>query len=113
MLLMSLSHIITSGDCSPIKEKTDGSGEANVGCAETSKTAEASSGQTNSRWRGRKGKGKGKAKKSQKTLWPCAFSITVSRTVLHAMVVIRGITLRAFTWEMRMNFGEEWYYNNS
>ena len=66
---MSLPHKITSGDCSPIKEKTDDSGEANVGCAETIKTAEASSGQTKSRGRGRKGKGK--AKKSQKTLWPC------------------------------------------
>ena len=66
---MSLPQINTSGDCSPIREKTDSSDEPKGGCAETSETAEASLGKTNSRRRGRKGKGK--AKKSKKTLWPC------------------------------------------
>ena len=66
---MSLLHLITSGDCSPNREKTDSNDEAKGGCAETSETAEASFGKTNSIRRGRKGKGK--AKKSKKILWPC------------------------------------------
>ena len=107
---MSLPQINTSGDCSPIREKTGRSDEPKGGCAETSETAEASLGKTNSR-RGRKGKGK--AKKSKKTLWPCG---VCNNKCNEDSVACDGCdSWYHFTCihiENENELGEEWYCNN-